>query len=418
MVPATAAEGALVDRRLRRLYALVWTVFSAFLPFFVLWLRDRGFSPSQIGVVLAVTALASVAAAPLWSHAADRRAGTVRTLQVAFVAAGVTALALAVVGSAFLAVIAVAAVLATAQSPQTPLADALTVSMLGPSRLREYGSFRLWASVGWGVGAIAFGALFQAAGLGLLLPVYAAGLVASALYVGRFGRARPAAQERSSSRFGSVGDALAHVPRLPLYLLGVFVFGASTHAAWDFVPLRIASGGGGPLLVGVAAGVSSFVEIPFMRSSGSLLDRFGMRAVFVAGASVYVAASLAWAVVDAPLAVTAVKIGIGIGFGLTYVTFVVMTGTLVPERLRATGQTLTQVCSQGLAPIVGSLAGGFVYQNIGPVQLFLGSAAGIAAGIAIVWTATSGLSRARRPVPDGRPLVAPRPEDPPVLGSG
>jgi len=41
------------------------------------------------------------------------------------------------------------------------------------------------------------------------------------------------------------------------------------------VPLRIESGGGGPFLVGIAAGVAAFVEIPFMRSSGSLIQTIG-----------------------------------------------------------------------------------------------------------------------------------------------
>lgn len=389
------------DGRLRRLFALVWLVYSAFLPFFVLWLRDRSFSPSRIGVILAIDALASVAAAPFWSQAADRRSGTVRTLQTAFVGAALFALALAVTGSVFPAVAGVAAALAVAQAPQTPLTDALAVTILGPSRLHAYGSFRLWASVGWGVGAIAFGALFEALGLGWLLPLYALGAVAAAVYVGRFGGSRRAPPDASrASRFGSVGDALANVPMLALYLFGVLVFGASTRAAWDFVPLRIAAGGGGPLLVGVAAGVSAFVEVPFMRSSGSLLDRFGVRAVFVAGATVYVAASLAWAAVAAPVAVTAVRIGLGVGFGLTYVTLVVMTGTLVPQRLQDTGQTLLQVASYGFAPIVGSLTGGFVYQHIGPTHLFLGSAAGIVAGTAIVCAATRHLGDLQPEKPD------------------
>jgi MFS family permease len=69
-----------------------------------------------------------------------------------------------------------------------------------------------------------------------------------------------------------------------------------------------------------------------------------------------------------------------------------MTGTLVPERLRNTGQTLAQMCANGVAPIVGSLIGGWVYQHIGPPQLFLGSAAGLTVAIAIVWRATSGLA--------------------------
>jgi MFS transporter, PPP family, 3-phenylpropionic acid transporter len=385
-----------IDRRLRRLYALEGAVFSTFLPFFVLWLRDRGFSPSEIGVVLSSSALVGVIAAPVWSNLADRRIGTVRTLQLAFVSAGVMAIALALTGSVFLAVVGVAAALAAAQAPQTPLTDALTMSTLGPERLHGYGSFRLWASVGWGVGAIAFGAVFQAAGLGLMLPVYAAGVIGAAAYVGLFPRARPSARAEVTSRFGALGEVLSTVPRFPLFLLGVFVFGASSRAAWDYVPLQIAAGGGGAFLVGIAAGVSAFVEIPFMRSSESLMRRFGMRGVFAAGAGVYIAASLGWAVVSAPGGVTAIRIAIGMGFGLTYVTLVVMTGTFVPERLRNTGQTLMTVSSWGLAPVVGSLIGGFVYQHIGPTQLFLGSAVGIAVGTVIVWAATKGLSdRAR-----------------------
>ena len=255
--------------------------------------------------------------------------GTVRTLQIAFVASGVLAIALDLTGSVFWAIAAAAAALAAAQAPQTPLTDALAVSILGP-RLNEYGAFRLWASVGWGVGAIVFGVLFQRVGLGPMLPLYAVGVIVSAWYMGRFHTRRPIPQHASLA-LGAFGDALTHVARLPVYLLGVFVLGASTHAAWDFVPLRIAAGGKGPLLVGIAAGASAFIEIPFMRSSGSLLDRFGPRRVFVAGASVYAAASLAWAFVTSPLAVSAIRVGIGVGFGLTYVTLVVITGTLVPR---------------------------------------------------------------------------------------
>ena len=385
-------EAEVVDRRLRRLYALEGAVFSTFLPFFVLWLRDRGFSPSEIGVILSSSALVGVIAAPVWSSVADRRAGTVRTLQLAFVSAAVLAIALALTGSAFLAVVGVAAALAVAQAPPSPLTDALAMRTLGPERLHGYGSFRLWASFGWGVGSIAFGALFQAAGLGLMLPVYAAGAVGAAAYVGLFPRVRPPARGEARSRFGAVGEALSTVPGFALFLLGVFVFGASTRASWDYVPLQIQAGGGGAFLVGVAAGVSAFVEIPFMRSSESLIRRFGMRGVFAAGAGVYVAASLGWAAVTSAAGVTAIRIAIGMGFGLTYVTLVVMTGTFVPDRLRNTGQTLLAVCSFGLAPVVGSLIGGLVYQHVGPTQLFLGSAVGIAIGTVIVWAATRSLS--------------------------
>jgi PPP family 3-phenylpropionic acid transporter len=297
--------------------------------------------------------------------------------------AGATTLLLALTGEILVPVIGAVALLSASTSAVTPLTDALAIQILGPTRLHSYGSFRLWASVGWGIGAIAFGALFEFVGLGWLVPAYALGLFVCALYVGRFPKTRPAPHARGS-RLGSFGDALTQVPRLPLYLAGLLLFGAAQHAAWDYVPLRIESGGGGPFLVGVAAGVAAFVEIPFMRSSGSLIQRFGVRALFVAGGAVYVAASLAWAVVTAPGAVTAVRIVVGIGFALTYVSIVVMTGTLVPERLRNTGQTL-----------IGSVIGGWIYQHVGPPELFVGSAVGLTLAVAIVWMATTGLTRER-----------------------
>jgi MFS transporter, PPP family, 3-phenylpropionic acid transporter len=391
MEPSAPLDRRVLDRRLRRLYTLVWLVASGFIPFFVLWLDDRGFSPSEIGLVLGASALAAVAAAPFWSHTADRRAGTARTLQRALITAAGTTIVLAVTGSVLVPVAGAAMLLFASTAAITPLTDALAVSTLGSSRLHTYGVFRLWASVGWGVGAIAFGALFELCGLGWMLPAYAAGLLTCGVYVGWFPRTRPD-HEDAGARLGSFGEALTKVPHLPLYLAGLFVLGAAQHAAWDYVPLRIESGGGGPFVVGVAAGVAAFVEIPFMRSSASLMARFGVRALFVAGGSVYIAAALSWAVVTAPAAVGAVRVAVGVGFALTYVSVVVMTGTLVPERLRNTGQTLAQMCTAGLAPIAGSVVGGWVYQHVGPPQLFAGSAIGLVVAIAIVWTATAGLA--------------------------
>jgi len=190
-----APDAALVDLRLRRLYALAWFVASGFIPFFVLWLNGRGFSPTQIGLVLGASALASIAAAPFWSHAADRSAGTTRALQWALMSATVSTLILALTGSVLGAVMAAVALLSASTSAVTPLTDALAVQMLGRERLHTYGRYRLWASVGWGVGAIALGALFQWRGLEWMIPVYALGLGACAVYVGRFPKVRPAPAE-------------------------------------------------------------------------------------------------------------------------------------------------------------------------------------------------------------------------------
>src|SRR5215217_2597473 len=290
-----------------------------------------------------------------------------------------------------------AVVLGAAQGPQTAVTDALALTELGPARLTEYGAFRVWASIGWGVGAVAFGALFAWAGLGLVLPVYTVATAVFAMFVARFPRVRPSRDATSAGRFGAVGEALrAH--RMPVFLLGVLVLATSTHAAWDFVPLRIVAGGGGPFLVGISSGVSAFVEIPFMRSTPSLVERLGLARVFGVGAGVYVLASVAWSFTDNAVAVTGIRIAIGVGFGLVYPALVVMTGRLVPERVRNSGQALMSMCSFGLAPVIGGAVGGFVYQHVGPTQLFAGSAAGISAGAGVVWSVARTVGR--EPVSD------------------
>lgn len=381
------------DAGLRGAYALIGVVVASFVPFYVLLLRDRGLSPDDIGLVLGASSLAGVMTTPFWSHAADTRLGTVRTLQISCIAASAAALALIATGSGLVAIAAVAAVLGAAQGPHTALTDTLALTQLGEERVTEYGDFRLWQSVGWGVASIGFGALFTATGTRLALPIYAGGVAIYAVYVARFPRVRPSPSARIGSRLGSVGDALRTVHRLPSFLVGALLVATATHAAWDFVPLRIVSGGGDASLVGIAAGVSAFVEIPFMRSSRSLVERFGLRRVFTAGAGVYVAASVAWAMLSDPVAITLVRIGIGVGFGLTYVSLVLMTARLVPERLRNTGQALLQICTWGLAPMIGGALGGFVYEHVGPSQLFVGSAVGIVLGIVVVWAAVGAEAR-------------------------
>lgn len=380
------------DAELRRLYGIVGVAGAAFIPFYALLLRDRGLSADRIGLILAATSLAGVVATPFWSHAADTRFGSVHTLQLACGIACVADLALLATGSSIVAIAACAVVLGAAQGPQTAMTDALTLAQLGPLRLTEYGSFRVWASIGWGVGAVAFGAVFAALGLDAMLPVAAIGIAVVAVFVSRLPSGRPPPRQARAGRFGSVGDAF-RARRMPPFLLGVLLLATSTHAAWDFVPLRIAAGGGGPFLVGISSGVSAFVEIPFMRSTTSLAQRIGLRRVFALGAVVYVAASVAWALVSDAVAVTAIRIAIGVGFGLVYPTLVVITGRLVPDRVRNSGQALMSICSFGLAPVIGGAIGGVVYQHVGPSWLFAGSAVGIAVGAVVVWSAARVLDR-------------------------
>jgi predicted MFS family arabinose efflux permease len=277
-------------------------------------------------------------------------------------------------------------------SPGAPLTDGLAVAYLGAERMSEYGRIRLWASLGWGVAVIGFGALYEVAGLTPVLPLYAIGTVAFGLWTLRLPPGAPT-PVRAESRFGSLGDVFRASPGLASFLVGMVIASVGTYAALDFVSLRIVGTGGGPLLVGLAAGLGALIEIPVMHWSAGLARRFGLRSVFVAGSLAYGLVFLSWSFLRSPLALALVATGDGVAFALTYVGVVVIVGRLVPRRLSSTGQTVTQTVGWGIGAVVGPSIGGVAFARLGAPALFGGAAALCLGGAAWVWFALAGVER-------------------------
>lgn len=388
---AAGASAAFADRRLdrdiRRLYTLGGVATAALLPFFSPLLQGRGLTPDRIGLILSASAFAGVIAAPLWSHEADTRLGTSRALGWSSVATAVCALALIPTGADPWVVGTVAALMAMASAPGTAFADALALRVLGPERADDFGRIRRFASGGWAIAVVLFGLLYQVAGLSPELWLYAAAVLVYAAYLRRFPAAAPEPAEQRGSRLGSVSAAFRESPNLPTFLTGLLLLSAATSSTDGFVPLRMLGAGGGPFLIGVAAGVAAVIEIPFFTASASLGARFGMRNLFLAGTGIVIVTLVGWSLVDSPAAVAGFRMLSGAAFGLKYVALVVLTDRLVPQHLRNTGQALMQMSTWGIGPIVGPAIGGFVYVHLGPPTLFAGAAVLGSAGGLLAWWA-------------------------------
>jgi PPP family 3-phenylpropionic acid transporter len=375
-------------RDLDLLFVLGGVSSAALLPFWVLLLRERGLAPDVIGFVLAAGSLSAVLAAPAWSHMADTRLGTVRTLRRSTLTVVAAAMLLAAGGSNPWMVGGLAAILGAASAPSVAFADTIALGHLGSERMYQYGRIRLWASLGWAVAVVPFGWWFQRVGTGPVLPVYAAGILAYRVLLSRFPAPRPAAvRHEHGSRLGAVGEAFRAAPRLRPFLIGLLLVSAATWGAGSFVPLRIAREGQGEFLVGLAASVAAVIEIPIMSASGWLSAHVGMRRLFLTGCIVYVAMLFGWAILPSPVAAAVIRMVSGFAFGLTYVAMVVITARLVPLRVRNTGQALMQVAQSGIGPIAGQAVGGIVFRHLGPGWLFGGAAAIAAVGGLVVWRA-------------------------------
>jgi MFS family permease len=131
---------------------------------------------------------------------------------------------------------------------------------------------------------------------------------------------------------------------------------------------------------------------------GRLSNVLSHRAIYVVGCAIYFCVFAAWGVLDDPVAIALLKLVLGVGFALTYVGAVVIVDDLVPERLRATGQSLSKAVSFALAPILGTLGGGWLYDQFGPSTMFVAATVSAAIAAAVGWLSIS--------QPETRPIEA------------
>ena len=141
--------------RVALFYVTLYALWGVLLPFFPVWLEDRGLDEAQVGWVFSSLYLASVPGNLLIARNLDRLGGR-RVVMRGGAVLVVLALSCLPLTSSLSAHFTVAAVLGMALGLQTPLVDGLTLLLVG----REgYGRVRAWGSLAFIGGVAGLGAL-------------------------------------------------------------------------------------------------------------------------------------------------------------------------------------------------------------------------------------------------------------------
>jgi MFS transporter, PPP family, 3-phenylpropionic acid transporter len=361
-------------------------VVAAFFPFFALYLDDRGLSKGEIGLVLAVMAVARVVSNPVWGHVADMVIGRLTALRLGAAGSALTALLLnGVDGLTAIAVVAFANAMFFVSTG--PNIDAIALVHLGDERMHDYGRIRSWESLAYAAACLAYGAVLEGAGVRWAMPLLAAASLGVLVWSVTLLRDRPAPSETRHGRLGSVGAVFRAAPRFWVFLVAVLLVWTGFNAAWNYFSLRIQDAGGGPLLVGIGTALGGLVEVGVMRSSTRLQRRFGLRLIYPFGCLVYGTGFLLWGLVEDPTILSILTFLEGIGFSLLFTSTVVIVGRMLPDSLYSTGNGLAMTVGFGFGPIIGAGLGGVVYEGVGPVVLYAGASALCVAAAVVAWFA-------------------------------
>jgi MFS family permease len=145
------------------LYFLAGFSASSFGRFATLFYLDRGLSVVQIGIVESAQPPSSAVGNILFGYISDR----LQRKKLIFVASriistvGITLFLVPPIGCCFHPILGMMIGVAFFSGPGMGLLDCFTLDLLGEARRGEYGRYRLWLAVSWGVGNAAMGALAQ-----------------------------------------------------------------------------------------------------------------------------------------------------------------------------------------------------------------------------------------------------------------
>lgn len=325
---------------------------AAIYPFLPLYYEDLGLSGGQIGVLIGVFPLMTTASASLWGGLADSTGRHNILLKVAIVGAIIGSI-LVLLSGAFLSLFLSVLLFSAFTTPIVPLVDNTILNLLGENS-DQYGRFRLWGSIGWGLGAPLVGTVVGRMGLQWSFFLYAALMGVTLLTTTQF-RISPAGLP------GGFREGL----RLLLsesgwirFLFALFIAGIGLAVVDNFLFLHLRSIGASESLMGITLTVGTASEVMLFMSSDRILGRLGTRNLMAIAIAALVVQLLSYSVLRVPWPALMIQALHGPSFGGLWMAGVAVANRMAPRGMGATAQGLLSTVLLGLGAIAGSLMGG------------------------------------------------------------
>lgn len=336
-----------------------------FFPFFGLYLQqDMGLSPSRVGWILACIPWVGWLVQPIWGRISDHTGSRRRALALALAGAALLYAVLGVLPT-FGALLAGTLVLACFSTGVVPLGVAVSMAALGEQAGELFGRVRLWGTVGFLLAVLGlpkFLEVFEAGlgpwqGLGIIFPLVAFCTLLAAPAILRLPASRGLELKSLS---GDTRRLLRHGPVARLLVLA-FVTHLFIQAPIQLFPLLVTERGGDASWISEMWVYMLLLEIPLIGGFGRVLRRLGIRYCLVLG---LLAEGLRWtstAWMHDFQIFRWIQLLHGIGVAGLLVGYPVYLEQCVPERSRATAQSLLAVAA-GAGTIVSVAVGGWVME--------------------------------------------------------
>ena len=356
-----------------------WGAVGFFFPFINVYYRTIGLSGTQIGLIGTLGALFAGLGAFAWGLIHDRL-GKSRLVFTGICWGTILLTAVIPYLPSYSTILIVVALLSVFSGPLVSQTDSMTLKLLG-AHPENYGSHRVWGTVGFVITSALAGFLLEATSIHSIFIAYPLGILVFWLVTLRL----PDQIIRQGPSLVSGLGQMAQNPSWLLLMASVFVLWAGVLGGIGFLGVAMKDMGSSQANVGLVSTVAALAEIPLLQSGPYILRRFGPNRLILAAMGIYVLRMVLYASMVSP----AMAITISLLQSITYCPFLIgvvaLANQFAPNDLKSTSQGLLGMI-MSLANVVGGLAGGWLYDTTGQHGLFL-ACAGVALFALVLFSA-------------------------------
>ena len=377
---ASAALLPLPYKRLGGFYFFWFASIGVLLPYWGLYMQDRGYRPAEIGAVFGLLMLTKMVAPNVWGWFADHHGNRLGIIRMATAVAALMFLCVPLVDGFLLLALCMTGYgfFANASLPQF---EAVTFNHLG-GRESHYGRIRLWGSVGFILSVVTLGPILERVG-SAPVPWWIVACLTGLFVISLQVPAPPRADT------GAPGIRLWPVFRQPEVagLLGVCFLNQFSHAAYyGFFSIYMEDYGYGRSVIGVLWAIGVTAEIAVFACLPLLVQRIGLRHLMLAAMAL---TTLRWLL----LALLPQYAGVIVfsqllhlaSFGIYHAVAVNLIHRMFRGPLQGRGQALYSSLSFGAGGAAGSFSAGLLWEWLPPAGVFLLAAAAAALGWLLAW---------------------------------
>ncbi|MCP4415595.1 MAG: MFS transporter [Chloroflexi bacterium] len=369
-----------INNRFRLFFGVQFAGIGIFFSYIALYLNSLELTGSQLGLLFALIPLIAFLVQPLWGFATDIYHR--QRLALVFACFGVAA---AMIGMAqaktFWPILLFTVIHAVMMAPISILVTALALEHLNRQPDGNYGTLRLWGSIGYALSTFGIGTwLLDQGNIWWILPLY--GLCN--VILGLLALFLPDADVHGQGSWREGLTLLQRQRGLALFLFAIIFIGFTHGIVNYYLAVYLTDIRAAGWIIGLALALSALFEVPFMGRAHFFMERWGVRPMLLFGMSMLVLRWFLYIFIKEPLLVLPTQILHSIGMTALLIVGVLYMDRLLKPKWRTSAQSLYAASFSGIGPAVGLYFAGILYSGYGIQSVWIFTMLAGAAGTIIM----------------------------------